>query len=228
MLCSSWAAVSNILQVGQEGGSNCVNHKRNHIGSSANSGFYGHPFLFFLIAHRRVKGFFDYIGLIKPERPTMLYATLLSAAFVLPTLLLLFFSPNIRSVATGSNTVIGRLRSYGFSGTTILLVGIEAFIQTSFSEEILFRGFVAKRLINWMGFRWGNLLQALLFGVVHLLVFTGQEFSFALAVGFVLLTGLGGWISAFLNERVGNGSILPSWWMHGVANAIAYTILAFS
>jgi membrane protease YdiL (CAAX protease family) len=186
------------------------------------------PFFFYLIAHRRVKGFFDYIGLLKPERPTMLYATLLSAAFVLPTLLLLFFSPDIRAVVAGSNTVVGSLRSYGFSGTTIVLVGLKALVQTSFSEEILFRGFVAKRLINWLGFRWGNLLQALLFGAVHLLLFTGQEFSFVLAVGFVLLTGLGGWISAFLNERVGNGSILPGWWMHGVANVIADTILAFS
>ena len=186
------------------------------------------PFFFYLIAHHRVKGFFDYIGLLKPERRTMLYATLLSAAFVFPTLLLLFFVPDIRAVVTGSNTVVGRLRSYGFSGTTIVLVGLEAFVQTAFSEEILFRGFVAKRLINWMGFRWGNLLQALLFGAVHLLLFTGQEFSFTLAVGFVLLTGLGGWISAFLNERVGNGSILPSWWMHAVANVIADTILVFS
>jgi membrane protease YdiL (CAAX protease family) len=185
------------------------------------------PFLFYLIAHRRLKGFFDYIGLHQPERRTMLYATVLSAAFLLPTLLVLFFSPDFRAAATGSNTVIGQLRSYGFSGTTIVLVGLKALVQTSFSEEILFRGFVAKRLIKGLGFGWGNLLQALIFGAVHLLLFTGQAFSLGLAVGFVLLTGLGGWISAFLNERVGNGSILPSWWMHGVANAIADSVLAF-
>lgn len=186
------------------------------------------PFLFYLIAHRRLKGFFDYIGLHRPKRRTMLYATVLSAAFLLPTLLISFFSPEFRAAATGSNTVIGQLRSYGFSGTTIVLVGIKALVQTSFSEEILFRGFVAKRLIKGLGFGWGNLLQALIFGAVHLLLFAGQTFSFGLAVGFVLLTGLGGWISAFLNERVGNGSILPGWWMHGVANAIADSLLAFS
>jgi membrane protease YdiL (CAAX protease family) len=185
------------------------------------------PFLVYLIVYRRAKGFFDYIGLLKPESRTMLYATLLSVAFVLPVLLPLFFSPNIREVVTAPNTVIGRLRSYGFSGATVVLLGLKALVQTSFSEEILFRGFVAKRLINWLGFMRGNLLQALLFGSVHLLLFIGQEFSFPLAIGIVLFSGLGGWISGFLNERVGNGSILPSWWMHGVANAIAYTILAF-
>jgi membrane protease YdiL (CAAX protease family) len=185
------------------------------------------PFLIYLIAHRRAKGFFEYIGLHKPARRTMLYATALSAAFLLPTLLVLLVSPYFRAAATAPNTVMGQLRFYGFSGTSVILVGIKALVQTSFSEEILFRGFVAKRLIAWLGFGWGNLLQALIFGAVHLLLFTGQAFSLPLAVGFVLLTGAGGWISAYLNECIGNGSILPGWWMHGLANVVADALLAF-
>jgi membrane protease YdiL (CAAX protease family) len=114
--------------------------------------FAGIPFLFYLLTHRRVKGFFDYIGLVRPERPTMLYATVLSVAFVLPTLLLFFISPDLRAAATASNTVIGSLRSHDFSGTILVLVGLKGLVQTSFSEEILPRGFVAKRLINWLGF----------------------------------------------------------------------------
>jgi membrane protease YdiL (CAAX protease family) len=157
----------------------------------------------------------------------MIYATLVAVAFILPVLLLLYFSPSIREVVTGPNTVIGRLRSYGFSGAAIALLGFKALVQTSLSEEILFRGFVAKRLISWLGFTWGNLLQALLFGLVHLLLFIGQEFSFPIAAGIVLFSGLGGWTSGYLNERSGNGSILPSWWMHGLTNAITYGVLAF-
>ena len=186
------------------------------------------PFFVYLIGHRRARGFFNYIGLHKPERRTMLYATLLAVAFVLPVLLLLSFSPSIREVVTGPNTVIGRLRSYGLSSVTIALLAIKAFFQTSLSEEILFRGFVAKRLISWLGFTAGNLLQALLFGLVHLLLFVGQEFSFPIAAGVVLFSGLGGWTSGYLNERVGNGSILPSWWMHAITNAITYGVLAFA
>jgi membrane protease YdiL (CAAX protease family) len=186
------------------------------------------PVVFYLITHRRLKGFLDYIGLRKPELRTMLYATLIAAAFVLPVLLLLFFFPSIREVVTSPNTVIGRLRSYGFSISTVVLIALKALVQTSLSEEILFRGFAAKRLINWMGFTRGNLLQAFLFGSVHLLLFIGQEFSFPMAAGVVLFTGLGGWTSGYLNERLGNGSILPSWWMHGVTNTIAYSVLAFS
>ena len=185
------------------------------------------PFFVYLVAYRRVRGFFDYIGLRRPERRTMLYATLLAVAFVLPVLVLLSYSPSVREVVTAPNTVVGRLRSYGFSGVAVALLGLKALVQTSLSEEILFRGFVAKRLISWLGFTWGNLLQALLFGLVHLLLFVGQEFSFPIAAGVVLLTGLGGWTSGYLNERLGNGSILPSWWMHGLTNAITYGVLAF-
>ena len=185
------------------------------------------PFFAYLIGKRRARGFFDYIGLHKSERRTMLYATLLAVAFILPVLLLLSFSPAIREVVTAPNTVVGRLRSYGFSGVTVALLCIKALVQTSLSEEILFRGFVAKRLISWLGFTRGNLLQAFLFGLVHLLLFLGQEFSLTIAAGVVLFTGLGGWTSGYLNERLGNGSILPSWWMHAMTNAITYGVLAF-
>jgi membrane protease YdiL (CAAX protease family) len=127
--------------------------------------------------------------------------------------------------ATASNTVIGKLRANGLQVTTFILLIVKALIQTAFTEEILFRGFVAKRLINWLGFTAGNLLQALLFGMVHLLIFAGQEFSLNLSIGIVLYTGIGGWIMGYLNDRVGNGSILPGWVMHGLTNLIAYSAL---
>jgi membrane protease YdiL (CAAX protease family) len=136
-----------------------------------------------------------------------------------------FLSPSILEAVTAPNTVIGKLRANGLSVTTFILLIVKALIQTAFTEEILFRGFVAKRLINWLGSTTGNLLQALLFGAVHLLIFVGQEFSLALAIGIVLYPATGGWIMGYLNERVGNGSILPSWLMHGLVNLIAYSAL---
>jgi hypothetical protein len=47
------------------------------------------------------------------------------------------------------------------------------------------------------------------------------------AAAFFLVTGGSGWIMAWLNERLGNGSIAPSWLMHGLGNAVAYPALAF-
>jgi len=183
------------------------------------------PFFVYLIAHRRIKGFFDYIGLRKPKARTMIYALGCAVAFVLPALLLVFFSPSILEVVTAPNTVIGKLRANGLSLTTFIVLILKALIQTALTEEILFRGFIAKRLIGWLGFTSGNLLQALLFGAMHLLIFAGQEFSLALAGGIVLYPAIGGWIMGYLNERVGNGSILPGWLMHGLTNLIAYSAL---
>ncbi len=135
------------------------------------------PFLVYLIGNRRAKGFFDYIGLCKPETRAMGYAAVCAVAFVLPALLLVFLSPNILEAATAPNTVIGKLRANGLSVTTFILLILKALIQTSFTEEILFRGFAAKRLIGWLGFTAGNLLQALLFGLMHLLIFAEQPFA---------------------------------------------------
>ena len=90
------------------------------------------PFIVYLIAYRRAKGFFDYIGLRKPERHTMLYATLFGLAFILPVLLLLSFSPSIREVVTAPTTVIGRLRSLGFSGAAVALLGFKALPDFTF------------------------------------------------------------------------------------------------
>lgn len=183
------------------------------------------PFFVYLIANRRVKGFFDYIGLRKPETRTMIYAVVCAVAFVLPALLLVFFSSSILEAATAPNTVIGKLRANGLSATTFILLIVKALIQTALTEEILFRGFIGKRLIGWLGFTTGNLLQALLFGAMHLLIFAGQEFSLALAIGVVIYPAIGGWIMGYLNERVGNGSILPGWLMHALTNLIAYSML---
>jgi hypothetical protein len=50
----------------------------------------------------------------------------------------------------------------------------------------------------------------------------------ALAAIVVAMTGLVGWLLGYVNERVGNGSILPSWGAHGATNLIAYGVLAFT
>ena len=42
-----------------------------------------------------------------------------------------------------------------------------AFVQTAFAEEILFRGFLLKRLVAKLGFKNGNAIQSILFGLLH-------------------------------------------------------------
>jgi len=81
--------------------------------------------------------------------------------------------------------------------------------------------FVGKRLINLIGFAYGNLIQAVLFGLIHgvLLVLVCGELAGVVAV--VLLTGVMGYLVGYINEKKGNGSIVPGWVAHSLANVMS-------
>lgn len=118
----------------------------------------------------------------------------------------------------------------GWSASAALSLVLYAGVQTSLSEEILFRGFLAKRLIEWLGFHVGNVLQALIFAAVHVALFlslAGQELTPARAAFLVLPISLYGWLLGYIKERAGNGSIIPGWLAHGLGNFTAFVTLAF-
>jgi membrane protease YdiL (CAAX protease family) len=77
---------------------------------------------------------------------------------------------------------------------------------------------LGKRLIAFFGFGWGNLLQASVFGLVHLGCLWGESYPHPVQLNCVIFATVMGWVFGYLNERLGNGSILPSWWMHGLIN----------
>jgi uncharacterized protein len=187
------------------------------------------PLIAWAIFARKQESFPRYIGLIAPTTKAMLW-TLGVAVILIPASLAVFMLPAVRDMAAGSNTVAGNFREQGASADVVGQILIVALFKTALSEEILFRGFIAKRLIRWLGFGVGNTLHAALFGAVHLLVFVvdgGPKFDANLALAIAGLPAVGGWIMAWLNERVGNGSIAPSWFLHALTNAIAYPLLAF-
>lgn len=187
------------------------------------------PFAYYAYKYRKSRGFFNWLGIYQPQGRTMGLALLFSIAGMV-IWLVAFNLPGLRQVAIAPNTVAGQLREAGFSAVTLTVMLIQVFLQTALSEEIFFRGFLARRLINWLGFAAGNLVQALLFGLVHINLFLSPEGP-ALTVGsalpVLLLTGAYGWGMGWLNERLGNGSIVPSWLVHGLSNLAAFSLLAF-
>lgn len=96
------------------------------------------------------------------------------------------------------------------------------------AREVFFRGFLAKRLIRKFGFRTGNLVQGLIFGMVHLVLFAlmGSIPLVPLVIIFLLTTWIG-WSLGVVNERYAAGSIVPGWIAHGAGNCLSYFILAF-
>lgn len=183
----------------------------------------------YLFAGRRRGNFFVFTGLIVPPRRAIAIASL-TALVLVPLTIALFHFTDLGEAGAADNTVAGKIRALGWSGETVGVIFITAFFKTALAEEIFFRGLIAKGLIRWLGLGVGNILQAIIFGSVHLLIFIvpgGPEFKPLTAAALFGLPALAGWIIAQINETAGKGSIFPGWIIHALGNAVAYPVLAF-
>ena len=129
-----------------------------------------------------------------------------------------------------ARSVWGALATSRFIGAGLLAVVpvlLYAFIQTGLAEELFFRGFLAKRLCASFGFSWGNAIQAIVFGLLHLLLFINYLPVLSL-VAITVLSGINGWIMGWLNEQAAGGSVLPSWMLHSLVNLLVALGSAFN
>jgi len=113
--------------------------------------------------------------------------------------------------------------------TMLLAAPTYAFVTTGFSEELIFRGVLAKRLMAWFGEEPGNALQALLFGLLHtLLVRIGAPGTGLLTyVVFTAFVTAMAWVAGRAMERWGDGSIVFPWMMHAGANLATIVVYLF-
>lgn len=186
------------------------------------------PFVFFLFRKDKDQTFFKYIGLTKPTIKSVIIVFSVAFLFVVIGVGLAFIDEGWKQALLSPNSVTGKIRLMGFSMTSVLVLLIIALIKTSLSEEIFFRGFIAKQLTNKLGFKIGNILQSLIFGLMHLLLFglLTKIPLLPLIVIFVFST-LAGWAIGYVKEKYANGSIVPGWIAHGLGNTISYAIVAF-
>jgi uncharacterized protein len=181
-----------------------------------------------VITHRSTRGFFDYIGLKATTKKANYLAIVSSVIFLVGGVSLGFLSDEIREIFINPPSVTGELRKLGFGPKSVILLLIIACLKTSLSEEIFFRGFVAKRLMNGMGYLWGNIIQSLIFAIVHVLLFWALTKSDVKFLVFIfLLSGISGYVIGYIKEKYGRGSIIPGWIAHGLGNTVSYSIIAF-
>lgn len=186
------------------------------------------PFIFFLFRKDKSVSFSKYIGFYKPTSRSIYYSVITVAVLVTGTVGVIYVDEDLRGLMMDPNSISGKLRLMGLHADTIVILLLTAVFKTAMAEEILFRGLLAKRLISGLGFNGGNLLQALIFGLIHLLLFwklVGAA-GFPLIFIFVFST-FAGWMIGLVNEKIGNGSIIPGWVAHGLGNLLSYTIFAF-
>ena len=185
------------------------------------------PFLVYLISKRSVKEFFIYIGFKPTTHKAYSLGFLLSLLLALPILALTLVNPEYKAIMIDPGSISGAIRNTGFSGEAIATILIVAIFKTSLAEEILFRGFIAKRLINITNFQIGNIIQAVLFGILHVFIFVSISKSILLLTLIFLFPAAFAYFIVYLNEKVGDGSIIPGWIAHGSANFISYNVVAF-
>ena len=180
------------------------------------------PFITWLIWSRKKVGFFDWIGLKKVEsqKKRQLLLTILGIS-----LLFLLFSIVVFSWFDSSKTATADFSGKGIGALPAILV--YAFLGTALPEEIFFRGFLLKRLQSKLGFLGANLVQSLLFGLIHALMFI-QLIGDLKAMAIFAFISLIAFVLGAINEQQANGSILPSVLTHTLSNTITGLLFALS
>lgn len=180
------------------------------------------PFIWWLLRAKKQTNFLEWMGIKKPvieNRKKYIASFTVTVVFFM---MMLFITPYlVRDQDIATSQFIGQ----GFKALVPAM--IYSFLQTGLSEEIFFRGFLTKRLSNKFGFRVGNTIQGLLFGLLH-------GFMFIPLIGclkgttIVILTGIIGILLGWINEKQSAGSIMSSWLLHGIANITASIVAIFS
>lgn len=179
-------------------------------------------FIWWFVKVRKTTGFFRWIGL---KKPIIKDKKKYGVTVLLTLVLFLSISLIIPNIVDSSDTATSQFTGQGIAAFLPAL--IYSFLQTGLSEEIFFRGFLMRVLVDAFGFNVGNFIQGLLFGVLHGVLFfpiLGIIRTFII----VLVTGATGLLFGWINEKQSDGSIVSSWLLHGFANLIASIIAMFN
>ncbi|MCL1699392.1 CPBP family intramembrane glutamic endopeptidase [Lysinibacillus sp. Bpr_S20] len=181
------------------------------------------PFIWWFFSARKEQTFLRWLGLKKPvienKRNYFVLLLFIIVLFHVPLYSITYFY--LDSSILASN----RFTGIGISG--LIPAFFYAIVQTGLSEELFFRGFLLKRFMHKFGFQIGNIVQSLLFGILHgLMMFSFIPFGVVVLV--VLATAFVGYLMGWVNERKSNGSILTSWGIHGFANLFASLTAMFN
>lgn len=180
------------------------------------------PLIWWLVTARKQTSFEQWIGLKKPEiENKRKYVALFFLTFFV-FVLMYFTIPYFVDI---SDTANSQFAGQGIKALVPAL--IYAFLQTGLSEEIFFRGFLTKRLVSKLGFKVGNFIQGILFGLLHGAMFfpvTGLLGATIIFIFTSVVAALMGWI----NEKYSGGSIVTSWLIHGIGNTAAAMGAMFS
>lgn len=178
------------------------------------------PFVCWLVTARKKQKFTEWIGLKKIEwgKKTALSIVIVSVAFLLLGAFTLYA---LKGVETATSEFAG------LGAAAIPAIIVYAVFNTSFPEELLFRGFLLKRFSDKFGFTVANTIQAILFGFMHGVMFFSVV-GMVKAIIIIVFTAAIAWFMGYINEKQANGSMIPGWIIHALANIFSGVCAAFS
>ena len=180
------------------------------------------PLIWWLITARKKESFFKWIGLKKIEKENKKSSVVNMLPIAISYLIVSFITIYlIKDIETATSEFAGM-------GVSALLPAlIYAIFNTALPEEILFRGFLLKRIASKFGYMIANIIQSTIFGLLH-----GFMFFYVLGIVktivIIFFTGIIAFAMGYINEKKANGSILPSWFIHALSNIFASIIAMFS
>lgn len=178
------------------------------------------PFIWWFVTERKKQKFTEWIGLkrILGRKKTIIAIIIVSVVFLFLGVFILYA---IKDTENATSEFVG----LGMAAVPAIV--IYAAFNTAFPEELLFRGFLLKRLANKFGFNIANFIQALLFGLLHGVMFFSVV-GVVTAILIIVFTGTIAWFMGYINEKYSNGSIIPSWIIHTISNLFSGICTAFS
>ncbi|MFJ7183101.1 CPBP family intramembrane glutamic endopeptidase [Lysinibacillus xylanilyticus] len=181
------------------------------------------PFIWWFFSARKEQSFLTWLGLQKPvienKGNYFLWFLFIIILLFVPLTTISYFYLDSSTLATNRFTGLGL--------SALIPALLHSIVQTGLSEELLFRGFLIKRFMHKFGFQMGNIIQSLLFGILHgVMMFSFIPFGVVVLV--VIATAFVGYFMGWINERKSNGSILTSWAIHSIVNLIAAFMAMFN
>lgn len=174
------------------------------------------PFFWYLVKRKRVRGFLKYLGVYRPGQINLFEIT----TIIVPVYLIVL-TANLLVIALGYSG-----RSFNTDNYTVLTLFLSLLfygMKTGIAEEIFFRGFIAKKVIDKLGYSKGNLIQAVIFGMLHFVI-QGSASRIDIIVR-IIGASLLGYTFGYVMDKKSNGSIIPVMVAHILINMLSSYIM---
>ncbi len=172
------------------------------------------PFGWHIITQKTPRGFLKKAGLYFPKTKHKKEILLIFVGTYIITWLLLFSSV-ILFQTERDNSAMKNLSNPLYFFLYLFFYGI----KTGVSEEIFFRGFVAKNIIKHFGFKKGNIIQSLCFALPHIISIS--QMGILDTIVRIINAIIFGWVFGYIMSKKANGSIIP-----GILGHTGYNMLS--